>query len=223
MTKQLTPYITERTRSLGISQSELCRLAAISRQTLHTLMTEQDKLPTLQTVMAIASALHVHPLRLLQIICDERVPMVATVRAHHKRGDKSAFVRDVSYPDGALVLPGQRLLKTWELQNVGNVPWQGRWLQCMDEEVFVYQRSGEQLHLALPLQPDALRVAIPDTAPGDSVQISVGFTAPNSPGTVLSYWKATHADGRLCYPGARGVWAKVLVSTLAATASETGD
>ena len=130
MSEQLTHYITARTKALGISQSELCRLANISRQTLHTLMTEQDKLPMLQTVIAVASALNAHPLRLLQIICDERVPMVATVRAHHKRGDKSAFVRDVSYPDGALVLPGQRFLKTWELQNVGSVPWQGRWLQC---------------------------------------------------------------------------------------------
>ena len=93
----------------------------------------------------------------------------------------------------------------------------------MDEELFVYHRSGEQLHLALPLQPAVMRVAIPDTAPGESVQVSVHFTAPNSPGTVLSYWKSTHADGSLCYPSARGVWVKVLVSTLAATAGDAGD
>ena len=90
----------------------------------------------------------------------------------------------------------------------------------MDEEMVVYSRSGEILRLAQPLQPVVPQVPVPTTQPGETVQLSVEFTAPNSPGTVLSYWKMVFADGALCYPAARGVWVKVLVTALAAAGSE---
>lgn len=220
MTTTLDAYLAERMRSLEISQSELCRRAGISRQTLHTLNSMPHKLPSLPTVMAIAGALQVHPIRLLQIICDQQASSPNGTQARQLRGDRSAFVRDVSFPDGQLVLPGQRFVKTWELQNVGYMAWQGRLLRCMDEEVVVYSRSGEILRLAQPLQPAVLQVPVPDTQPGKTVQLSVEFTAPNSPGTVLSYWKMVFADGALCYPAARGVWVKVLVTALAAAGVE---
>ncbi len=220
MSDHFSRYIQERLSALGISQSELCRRAGVSRQTLHSLLADAAKLPALNTVTAVAGALQVHPLRLLQVLFDERVPVAGTVRSRQRRGDKSAFVRDVSFPDGALVLPGQCFVKTWELQNVGSVPWVGRVLRCVDEEITVYARTGEQLHLALPLKPDAEQLPIPDTLPGEKVQLSMAFTAPDSPATVLSYWKSAFADGRLCYPNARGVWVKVLVSTLATAAFE---
>ena len=220
MTTTLEAYLAERMQSLEISQSELCRRARISRQTLHTLNSTPGKLPSLPTVMAIAGALQVHPIRLLQIICDQQVSSPNGTQARQRRGDRSAFVRDVSFPDGQLVLPGQRFVKTWELQNVGYMAWQGRLLRCMDEEVVVYSRAGEILRLAQPLQPAVLQVPVPTTQPGETVQVSVEFTAPNSPGTVLSYWKMVFADGALCYPAARGVWVKVLVTMLAAAGSE---
>lgn len=220
MTITLGAYLTERMQALALSQSELCRRAGISRQTLHTLGSTPDKLPSLPTVIAIAGALQVHPIRLLQIICDQLASPPNGMPPRQRRGDRSAFVRDVSFPDGELVLPGQRFVKTWELQNVGHMAWQGRLLRCMDEEVVVYSRSGEVLRLAQPLQPAVLQVPVPNTQPGETVQLSVEFTAPNSPGTVLSYWKTVFADGALCYPAARGVWVKVLVTALAAAGSE---
>ena len=219
-TTTLDAYLAERLQSLEMSQSELCRRAGISRQTLHTLNSNPDKLPSLPTVLAIAGALQVHPIRLLQIICDQQASPLNGTKPRQRRGDRSAFVRDVSFPDGELVLPGQRFVKAWELQNVGQVAWQGRLLRCMDEDLVVYRRSGEILHLAQPLRPAALQVPVPDTQPGETVQLSVAFTAPNSPGTVLSYWKMVFADGALCYPAARGVWVKVLVTALAAAGGE---
>lgn len=223
MTQTLDRYLIERMQALGLSQSELCRRAGISRQTLHTLSAITDRLPNLPTVMAIAGALQVHPIRLLQIICDEHSPPPEGGQARQvrqKRGDRSAFVRDVSFPDGELVLPGQRFVKTWELHNVGQVVWQDRQLRCMDEDLVIYSRSETTLRLAQPLTPAVRQVLIPITQPGQTVQISVTFTAPNSPGTVLSYWKSFTADGVACYPHARGVWAKVLVTALAAAGSE---
>lgn len=44
----------------------------------------------------------------------------------HVGQDASRFVRDVTIPDGTRVLVGTRFKKTWEIQNVGDVAWEGR-------------------------------------------------------------------------------------------------
>jgi hypothetical protein len=128
-------------------------------------------------------------------------------------------VSDVTFPDGALVLPNQRFTKVWELQNVGKVAWKNRYLQCMDEEIVVTARTGEVIELGQNLIPDTHRVAVPPTEAGDSVRISVNFTAPIQPMTVLSYWKSVYEDGTLCFPKSMGVWCKVRVTTLVSAAT----
>ncbi len=219
MKETLDSYVRGRAKALGLTQTELCRQARISRQTLHSLSGEHQQLPTLQTLLALAKALQVHPLRLLQLLCDDHPELVAAPRHHRPRGDQSAFVRDVTYPDGELVLPGQHFVKTWEVQNVGQVVWEDRYLQCMDDEIVVYTRSGEQLLLAQSLKPKVSRIAVPTTPPGQSVQLSVAFTAPALPCTVMSYWKSFFADGTPCLPQASGLWVKVVVTSLAASSS----
>ena len=206
-------YVRARTRELGLNQAELARRAQISRQTLHTLCQSGAKLPNLSTVVALAGVLEVHPMRLLHLLFDAASMHPRARRTN--RGDRSAFVRDVTYADGELVLPGDRFTKTWELQNVGSVPWEDRFLECQDEELLVYQRSGQAMHLAPNLIPAAQRVPVPLTLPGEKVELSMQFTAPDAPATVLSYWKMTFAGGSFCFPPARGVWVKVRVSSLA--------
>ncbi len=218
MTNPLDTYIRQRCRERGLSLSALCREAGISRQTLYDLALNHAKLPTLPTVVAVAGVLGVHPMRLLQLIFDATPVAPDRGAGARKPGDRSAFVRDVNYADGDLVLPGQRFVKTWELQNVGSVPWVGRALVCQDETLTVLLATGDQMALAPNLLPDAPQVAVPDTVPGDLVQISMGFTAPAAPATVLSYWKLVNADGSFSFPGARGVWVKVRVTSLATSA-----
>ncbi len=218
MKKTLEAYIRARAQVLGLSLSETCRLAGISRQTLYAL-SQPNKLPSMQTVVSLANALQVHPLCLLQIIFQD-VPMARPVVRQQHLDDRSAFARDISIPDGTLVRPHERFTKTWEVQNVGSVAWEGRYLQCVDDEVLVYGRSGEELTLAGNLQPAASRIPVSFTPPGGTVQLSVDFTAPDSPGTVLSYWKSVFEDGTPCFPSARGLWVKVRVCTFAASAYE---
>lgn len=206
----LGDYIRRRSRQLGLTRREVCRRARISPQTLYSLDEVPQKLPSLPTVVALADVLNVHPLRLLHLVFDE-VGLPREAARERKRGDQSAFVRDVTVPDGHQVSPGQRFVKTWEMQNVGCIPWEGRFLQCLDEELVVYTRTGEMLELAHNLIPSSRMVPIPLTPPGELVQISVEFTAPEPPGTVLSYWKSVFEDGSLCFPEARGLWVKVRV------------
>ena len=220
MKETLDSYVRSRAQALGLSQTALCRLAGISRQTLHTLTSDSHKLPSMQTMLALAQALQVHPIRLLQLLCEDHPELIAPPRRRRQRGDQSAFVRDVTYPDGELVLPGQCFVKTWEVQNVGQVVWDKRYLQCMDDEIVVYSRSGDVMHLAQNLKPSVARIPVPLTRPGETVQLSVEFTAPALPCTVVSYWKTTFADGSPCIPNARGLWVKVVVTSLAAATDD---
>lgn len=217
--EDLETYIRNRAKELNLSLSEVCRLAGLSRQTIYSLGQVPAKLPTLQTVIALSEVLHVHPLRLLHLILDD-VLMVNKVCQRRQRGDESVFVRDVTFADGALVLPGQKFTKTWEIQNVGLVPWENRFLKCIDEQIIVHTLRGETLALAHNLTPSALRIPVPYTAPGALVQLSVEFTAPEPPGTVLSYWKTEFSEGGLCFPDSSGLWVKVRVNAAAASAFE---
>jgi transcriptional regulator with XRE-family HTH domain len=222
MTETLESCIRTRAQALGISSSEMCRRAKLSRQTLHNLTSgNSGKLPSLQTIVALARVLHIHPMRLLQLVFDEH-PSSAATRLHDpcRSADQSAFVRDVSFADGDLVLPGQRFTKIWELQNVGSATWQDRFMQCQDEDLVVLTRDGRVVPVTENLRPNASLVAVPPTEPGQTVQISIEFTAPQIPGTFMSYWKSVFADGTLCFPQAQGLSVKVRVSTLATASQE---
>ena len=215
---KLEDFVRSRAKDLELNLSEVCRQSGVSRQTLYSL-SQPGKMPALPTIVALAEVLHTHPLRLLQTIFDQ-APISRAVTRERARGDHSAFARDVSYPDGALVLPGQKFLKTWEVHNVGKIAWEDRFLQCMDEEIVVYSRTGETLTLANNLVPKNNKIPVPFTKPGESAKLSVSFTAPDILGTVLSYWKSVFADGSLCFPKAQGLWCKVRVTTLATAAEE---
>lgn len=219
MNDHLNSYLRRRAQTLGMTMSDVGRKAGLSRQTLYGLAQVPHKLPSLQTIVSLAQVLEVHPLKLLQALFED-VPASKPAPNAHPHNDQSAFIPDVTFPDGTLVLPGQRFTKTWELQNVGRVAWADRYLQCVDDELVVYNRYGEDMHLACALQPVMSRIPVPLTLPGGKVLLSVEFVAPMIQGTVISYWKSFFADGTPCFPQARGLSVTVRVCALASAAQE---
>jgi Ig-like domain from next to BRCA1 gene len=227
MTDTVENYVKPRAKKLGLSIRAMCAKAEISPQSYYDFQEiskpnrepgTKTKLPDLRTIIRLAEVLEVHPLRLTQFVFDATAPRKAAKSG--KKGDKSGFVADVTYPDGALVMPNQRFTKTWEIQNLGTVAWTNRFLKCVDQHIVVHTRTGESLTLAQALTPVVELVSIPATQPGDLVRISVEFTAPRLPGTVLSYWKAVNEHGDLCFPASTGLWCKVQVTSLATAESE---
>jgi len=213
---EFSEYIKQRANTLGLSLSELARQTGISRQGLYGLLdgtTEQAKISTL---IALAKALQVHPMVLFrQLLHQLDFPKFSTTSAKY-RFDASGFVQDVTIPDNTTVLTDQVFTKIWEIQNIGHVDWVGRKLVCMDRKADIPFVSD---HIAAPkarrgLVPTQRVIDIPETLPGDSVILSVEFTAPSYPCSLISYWKMTDEHEEICFPETEGLSCMVHVVSL---------
>lgn len=87
------------------------------------------------------------------------------------------YVADVTIPDGTRIDPNKSFVKTWRVRNAGTCPW---------ENVTLNPVSGEAM--------DGLPVAVPQTKPGDNVEISVNLVAPAQAGTYRGVWRFAHRD-----------------------------
>lgn len=99
-------------------------------------------------------------------LCDKYAWDVATV--------------DVNYPDNATVAPGENFTKTWKIKNIGSCSWGDAYTL-----IFSYgeRMSGEAVPLAAAI------------APGQEVDVSVNFKAPDLPGTYFSSWTMQNDQG----------------------------
>ncbi|MEU8102126.1 NBR1-Ig-like domain-containing protein [Nonomuraea muscovyensis] len=109
--------------------------------------------------------------------------------------DDSEFLGDVTYPDGSKVRTNSTFTKTWRVRNTGTIPWEGRLLARVNADPC---KSPET-------------VAIPPTAPGHTVDLSVRVRAPGKPGKCRIYYKMTDAQGRVLFPLKRPVFLDVRV------------
>jgi hypothetical protein len=94
--------------------------------------------------------------------------------------DLSAFVSDVTIPDGSVIDPGDGFTKTWKFKNTGECKWTTSY-----SIAFV---SGNAM--------DGKTTALAgDVDPGDTIDVSVELTAPTAPGTYTGYWRLKNAAG----------------------------
>lgn len=85
------------------------------------------------------------------------------------------FLRDVSVPDGTHFSPGETIEKSWELRNDGSCAWiRGYYVELQD---------GSPMG-AIERQP------LPEAQAGETVVLTIQFTAPSAPGSYRSLWKA---------------------------------
>jgi hypothetical protein len=95
--------------------------------------------------------------------------------------DGLQFVSDVTVPDDTRMSPGQDFLKTWRVKNVGSCPWEG------DHSLVYAGYTDEMGGQAQPLTQVV--------QPGQEVEVSVQFTAPDEIGEYLSAWQMSNAAG----------------------------
>ena len=92
----------------------------------------------------------------------------------------AGYVADVTIPDNTPFLPNTAFVKTWRIQNTGSCDW-----EAGTKLAYV---SGDPLG-----GPPA--VDLPPAAVGTSVDVTVNFTSPGTPGTYRSNWQAQRPDG----------------------------
>jgi Ig-like domain-containing protein len=96
--------------------------------------------------------------------------------------DWAAFIQDVTVPDGSQFAPGEVFTKTWRLKNIGTCTW--------TPDYDIAFSSGAQM--------SGTNIQVPGyVAPGQTVDVSVTFTAPSAAGHYISYWMLRNASGKL--------------------------
>jgi transcriptional regulator with XRE-family HTH domain len=103
-------------------------------------------------------------------------------------GDESTFIADVTVPDGMMMPPYFKFEKVWRIRNSGTVPWSGRWLA----------RRGAPAGHGMPHSEP--RVRIPDTEPGEEVDIAVPLMSQPLAGASQICWKMVDDKGWEYFP-----------------------
>ena len=96
---------------------------------------------------------------------------------------------DVNVPDNTVMTPGQDFVKTWKIKNIGSCTWGPNY-------TMVYSYGDDKMSG----QPQPFGAAI---EPGQEVEVSVQFTAPELPGTYTSYWTLQNPAG-IAFQGNEG-------------------
>ncbi|HTP00551.1 MAG TPA: NBR1-Ig-like domain-containing protein [Anaerolineales bacterium] len=107
--------------------------------------------------------------------------------------DGSQYVKDLSVPDGSAMQPGQQFNKTWRLRNTGTCPWDSSYRLA-----FV---AGN----AMGGQPAQIQGIV---NPGANYDVTVGMTAPTTPGDSQGWWQMV--NGRNVAFGPR-IWVDIYV------------
>jgi len=88
---------------------------------------------------------------------------------------------DVNIPDGTTMSPGQDFVKTWQVKNSGSCPWGAGYRLVYAG--YADDMSGQFQPLTEVVQP------------GQEVEVSVQFQAPDDVGEYLSAWQMENPTG----------------------------
>lgn len=112
--------------------------------------------------------------------------------------NRLTFLKDVNYPDGTDLQPGEEFTKTWRLKNAGSCTWS-------PDYDLVFDR-GDAMG-----GPASVQLTAQDVPPGETVDVSVNLAAPDETGTYQGYWKLRSGTGEVFGYGEdfKAFWVKV--------------
>jgi len=137
-----------------------------------------------------------------------QTPTASPIPTQANCTDSALFVADVTIADDSAVQPGQAFTKTWRLRNTGTCTWNAAYTLALN--------GGDQL-----ASPAA--VALTETAPGATLDLSVPLKAPTADGFYTGLYEIRNPQGKAIPIGLTTVlWVKIAVgNALAAQPQST--
>ncbi|MBK9925798.1 MAG: hypothetical protein IPP66_10955 [Anaerolineales bacterium] len=116
--------------------------------------------------------------------------------------DSAVLMQDVTVPDNTLMTRGEMFTKTWRFANTGKCNWGGYTIAFS---------AGDRMDA-----PDT--APVPQTASGQTVDVSVELTAPSADGSYTGYFELRNANGQALAIGTeKTFWVKILIGIAAPT------
>jgi len=97
--------------------------------------------------------------------------------------DWVSFVKDVTIPDATIWIQGTTITKTWRLKNRGTCSWTPNY-------ALVFVKGAQMGAPAVVSLPSNVN-------PGETIDLSVTLTVPETPGHYVGYWMLRNASGTL--------------------------
>lgn len=115
--------------------------------------------------------------------------------------DAAVLLEDVTVPDNAQMQRGEKFTKTWRFKNSGKCNWSGYTI------TFV---AGDRME-------SPTSAPVPQTAAGQTVDVSVALIAPSIDGSYTGYFELKDASGETLAIGIeRTFWVKILIGNVVA-------
>ena len=112
-------------------------------------------------------------------------PIKTVVSSGQSCTDAAKFLADVSVPDNSVIAANAPFIKIWRLKNTGSCTWDNSYLVHYVSGATMTQQPGYWI-----VQPGQT------VAPGQTVDVSVGMTAPIDNGLYQSYWGLKKENGQ---------------------------
>ena len=126
-------------------------------------------------------------------------PTTAVISGGAPGCNSAVYVKDVTIPDGTLIDPGKKFVKTWQLMNNGSCAW--------DPTYKLVFQSGDAL--------GGTSVPLPSSVPaGALINISVSLGAPSDAGKYSGSWQMEDPQGN---PFGNVITVVIKVGTVQAT------
>ena len=149
--------------------------------------------PTATNGVPVETPAGVLPTNTLPVSADTPIPGITPIPTNTpvpqivNPGDplcqNSAFVEDVTIPDGTTFKPWEKFYKVWRIKNTGTCAWDAgfgliHWAGPSLAGEPIYFRGDEQV------------------APGGTVDLGVSMYAPGDPGEYISHWVMVNDSGQ---------------------------
>jgi len=185
------------------TQTEVAELSNVYTAAASTLTAQATPIvPTAPRMIAASPTRFTSPSLIPATVTSQSV--VSYLSASTANGcNDTAFISDVTIPDGTSLAPGEAFVKTWEFQNTGTCDWNENYLLMFVSGTEV---EGETTGIDQ------------DVATGAEGDLSVSLIAPDGEGSYTGYWRLADEDGNVF---GQSVYVMIVVTEDASTLTPT--